>query len=230
MSFKDELIAILLASVTLGYILSFKSITAASWLAYAGIAALILLIHHFGYKISAILFDCSAETQLWSMRQFWFSKSSYFRRPFPLWLLFPLILIWISLGTIKWLAVITFNITPLPSRIKYRWRELTEWHIALVATGALIFNIVAALIAKAFGFDEFALLNLMFVLMSVLPIGQLDGTKIFFGSMLLWTFMFVLSIVMLLMIQSATAFYTVIAAVIIALFALIVMYLFYEAS
>jgi len=70
----------------------------------------------------------------------------------------------------------------------------------------------------------------LFVVFSLLPIGALDGTKVFFGSRLLWIFMIIFSLIMLLLIQTTSAIYTVIAAVCIAVFAWIVFYMFYEAS
>lgn len=226
---KNEVIAIALASLMMGYVLAFSKISWLSWLAYSGIAAVIVLVHHFGYKFSAGLLDCSAETKLWSMKQFWITTKSHFRKPFPVWLFIPLILAWLTLGAIKWIGVVTFEVVPLPSRVRYRWRELTEWHIALIATGAAFANILVAVLAKAIGLDSFAAYNMLFVFFSMLPIG-LDGTKIFFGSRILWVFMIVFSLIMLLLIQTLAPIYTVISAVVIAVFAWFVFYLFYEAS
>ena len=227
---KNEILVLLIASLMTGYLLAFKQITWTSWLACSGIGLLIVLIHHAGYKFSASLLDCSTETQLWSAKQLLFTPRAHLKKQFPLWLFIPLVLVWLSIGAIKWLGIITFNVVPLPSRIKMRWKELTEWHIALIAAGSSVFNIIAAIAAKALGFNSFAIFNLMFVLFSLIPIGQLDGSKIFFGSRLLWIFMSALSLIMLLLIQAASITYTIIAAVIIALFALVVFYFFYEAA
>ena len=226
---KNEAIAIAVASIMMGYMLAFRSITWLSWLSYAGIAAIIVLVHHFGYKLSARLLDCSSETRLWTMKQFWFSTYAHFKKPFPVWLFVPLILVWLTLGAVKWLGIITFEVVPLPSRIKFRWRELTEWHIALIAAGASFANIIVALIAKVLGFESFAVYNLLFVFFCMIPFG-LDGTKIFFGSRLLWVFMTAFSLIMLLLIQALSPIYTVISAICIAIFAWVLFYMYYEAS
>lgn len=226
---KNEVLAIAVASIMMGYLLAFKQLTWLSWLSYAGIAALIVLIHHFGYKFSARLLDCSTETHLWTMKQFLLSTKSHFKKPFPVWLFVPLILVWLTLGAVRWLGIVTFEVIPLPSRVRFRWRELTEWHVALIATGAAFANILAAIIAKALGFEAFAAYNMLFVFFSMLPIG-LDGTKIFFGSRLLWVFMIVFSLILLLLIQTLSPIYTIISAIVIGIFALFVFYLFYESS
>ena len=225
---KNELFALAVASLIIGYLLAFKQFSWISWLSFAGIGALIVLIHHFGQKISAFMLDCSTETELWAARRFLWFKGRKLKTPFPLWLFVPLILI--LLTPIRWLAVTSFNIIPLPSRIRFRWRELTEWHIALIATGGLFFNIIIAFIAKAFGFGSFAIYNLEFVLFNLIPIGGLDGAKIFFGSRLLWIFMIAFSVILMLLIQSASMLFTIIASVFIGIFTLIVFYYFYEAS
>jgi hypothetical protein len=227
---KNEALVVAIAAVMIGYLLAFKEFSWINWLSYAGIAALIVLIHHAGYKISASLLDCSAETKLWGVKQFWFSTKSHFRKPFPVWFFIPLSAVWLSLGAIKWTGIVVFDVAPLASRIRFRWRELTEWHIALIATGAAFANIIAAIVAKILGFESFAFYNLMFVFFSLIPIGQLDGTKMFFGSRLLWAFMIIFSLIMLLLIQTTSAVYTTIAAVCIAVFAWIIFYMFYEAS
>jgi len=227
---KNEALVAAIAALMLGYVLAFTQLTWISWLSFSGIALIIVLIHIFGAKLSASLLDCSTETQLWTAKRLGFTQLTKFKKPFPLWLFIPLILVWLSFGLIKWIGIITFEVTPLSSRIKMRWRELTEWHVALIATGSLVFNILAAIIAKALGYNSFAVFNLIFVLYSLIPASNLDGGKIFFGSRLLWIFMLVLSVVMYLLIQASSATFTVFSAVIIALFALFVFYKFYEAS
>jgi len=227
---KNEIFAIVVSSLVMGYLFAFKQFSWISWLSFTGIGAVIILIHHFGQKISAYSLDCSTETELWSMKRFMWLFGGKFKKPFPLWLFAPLILVWLSFGAIKWLAITSFNIIPLPSRIKFRWRELTEWHIALIATGGLFFNIVAAIIARAFGFTNFAIYNITFILFNLIPIGGLDGTKIFFGSRLLWIFMLIFSLILLLLVQAASMPFIIIASVFIAIFAMVVFYYFYEAS
>jgi len=227
---KNEVVVLAIASLTLGYVLAFNQLTWLSWLLFSGTALLIVLIHHTGAKLSASLLDCSIETHLWTAKQFWIGPRSKFKKPFPFWLFIPLILVWLSFGFIKWLGIITFEIIPLPSRIKMRWKELTEWHVALIAAGSLALNIIAAIISKVLGFDSFAAFNLMFVLFSLPPIGSLDGGKIFFGSRLLWIFMVVLSVVMYLLIHAASMTFTIFSAVIMALFALFLFYKFYESA
>jgi len=44
------------------------------------------------------------------------------------------------------------------------------------------------------GFNYFATLNLTFVFFNLIPLADLDGSKIFFGSKVLWTFLVTLTL------------------------------------
>jgi hypothetical protein len=225
---KKELLSILIASLIAGYVISFKAISWPSLLSSVGLALIILFVHHLGQKLSALFYDCSAEMKLWTAKQFWFARVRKFPFEFPMWFIFPFLLVLLSIGKIPWLALTTFEATPLPSRVRRRFTELTEWHLALISTGGLLFNAVLALISQILGFHMFAMLNLYFIMFNLIPLSKLDGSKIFFGSPALWIFAVVFTLMLILLLGAVSLITTIIAAVIIALAVLIVYYIHYE--
>ena len=222
---KKEAVFLLVAALVLGYAISFKGITWTGWIIAAGLALLMLFIHHLGQKMTALFYDCSAETNLWTIRQFWLAKKSHFGFEFPMWFATPIFLMLFSFGYVKWLAVTTFEPSPLPSRIKRVYSELTEWDIAMIAVGGLFFNAVAAVISKALGYDSFAMLNLYFILFNLAPISKLDGGKVFFGSPMLWIFCVVFALMLLLLLETASLATLILAAIAVALAAVVIYYI-----
>ena len=219
-----ETASILIASLVLGYITSFKSLTWLSWISMAGLALIVLLAHHFGQKITSWFYDCSTETSLWTVRQFSFKKSGHFKFDFPMWAALPVFLVILTFGAVKWLALTVFEATPLPSRIQRKYAELTDWDLALIAVGGLFFNALLAVISHAAGWNSFALLNIYFIIFNLIPFSTLDGGKIFFGSPMLWVFCAVFSGLMLLLISNISLLATIAASVLVAVAAVVIYY------
>ena len=212
-----EVLILITSSLVLGYVtLSLSGFGWSLWLVSSALALLILTVNSFGYKIGALFFNSNAEIHHWTLQQYGFKEESYFKKPFPMWIFFPLLLYFITLETIKWLAITTFEATPLPSRAQRKFSNITDWDLALMAATGLLFNVVLAFLSKLLGYNSFASLNLAFVLFNLIPFGTLSGSKILFGSRLLWVFSVVIALSMLLLFEIIGAVYTVITAVILA--------------
>ena len=118
-------------------------------------------------------------------------------------LIFPFVLIWLSypFGFLKILTFLQFDAKPSITRVAkrrgaYRYSELTEWHIALIAGGGIIATLVLALIAYLLNYPELARFAIFYSSWNtLLPISQLDGCKILFGSKIFW---FILSAICLI--------------------------------
>ncbi len=74
---------------------------------------------------------------------------------------------------------------------------MSENHIGAIAAAGIIVNLVFVLIGYLIGYEEFAKLNLYYVLFNMLPISDLDGNKIFFGNLITWTVLFAIILVIL---------------------------------
>lgn len=198
------MVYLVLFSLILGYVLAFPLSFTDPWLKwgkYAGFAFILLAFNLIAKKLSAYALDCYVEQDAWSWQRYWLYESAYWKRPVPMWLLWPIALIWITLGAVKWLAITTFEVIPLQTRIKRRWSELTEWDISVIAASGIAANLLIAVAAAFFGYTEFSTIAIWFVFFNMLPLPAYDGGKILFGSKVFYSFIFIISILSLVLLH-----------------------------
>ncbi|MCH7850493.1 MAG: hypothetical protein IH845_02510 [Nanoarchaeota archaeon] len=190
-----ELTTILVAAIVLAVIVSFsnRDLFIAAILSFL----IILSSNTLTKKIVAYIFEIDVKISFWKMYQFGFRKDSHFKFPLPmLWL--PLILALFSKGTIWFFALLEFDVDAKTERVSrrhglYRFSQVTEWHIAWIATWGIITNIIMAIIGYSLGYEFFAKLSIYYAAWSLIPFSSLDGTKILFGSKVLWAVLFVIA-------------------------------------
>ena len=155
---------------------------------------LTLVINIFAKKIMSFYFDSQIEIKLWEIKRYGFRVGSYFKKAFPAGIFFPIIISAISFGNLFWMASLVFDVKPKIYRAAkrhglYSYSEMTEGHIGLIAAAGVFANLVFAIVGYLVGFSEFARLNIYFAFFNILPLSDLDGNKIFFGSLILWSFL-----------------------------------------
>ncbi len=116
-----------------------------------------------------------------------FPRNGKFPKPVPIGLILPLILAFLSTGSIKMFTFLQFESTPLvekaiKKRGKKTWKEIMEWDLGLIAFYGIISLLALALLANSLGAISLAKYTIFFAIWNIVPFGQLDGTKIFFGS------------------------------------------------
>jgi hypothetical protein len=175
---------------------------------------LVLLINTTAKKISAFYLDSEAEIDIWRktrtgiiyfMNFLPFSSkhpNHKYKEPLPLGIIVPLITGIFSVGYFVWMACLTFEVKPKTYRSAgryglYKFSEMTEFQIALIASFGIIANLSMAIIGYLVGFEEFARINIYLSFFNILPLSNLDGNKIFFGSTILWAFLATITIVAL---------------------------------
>ena len=163
---------------------------------------LIIALNTLAKKIFAYNLETDVKLGFWSIYYYGFTKKSHFDKPVSMVLL-PLLSSLVTLGNFVWMPIIEFDVEPRPERVSrrhglYRFTEVTEWHIALIATVGIFATIFFGIIGYFFGFETFAKLSIFYAAWSIVPLGKLDGAKIFFGGRNLWfTMLIVLAIVLL---------------------------------
>jgi len=191
-----EILVIVLATMVLAISVAFKDTT----IMYAVAISFLIIItaNVLTKKVVGYMLEIKVKTKFWSWYQWGLRKDSHFKKPVPMiWL--PLLL---SLFKIWWLAILEFDITPKIERVAkrhglYRFTQLTEWHVAWIATWGIILNLVLAIIAYIAGFEMFAKLSIYFAAWSLIPLSGLDGAKIFFSSRGLWITLFTITMIIL---------------------------------
>ncbi len=196
-----ELAAIITVIILFAFIISFLQ-GLEVFLSALITATIIIAVNVISKKLIAYRLDSKIEQKIWQWQRWGFYERSKLKKPIPAGIIFPFILIWISypLGFLKMLTFLQFDVSPLPSRAAkkhslYRYTEMTEWHIASIAGFGIFCVLVLAAVAYLLNYPDLARYSIYFSLWNLLPIGQLDGCKILFGSRLLW---YILSIFVLI--------------------------------
>jgi len=190
---RREITAILVITIILAFTLSLIE----SWqiFLYTGLSVLlIILINVFAKKIAAYYLDSEIRIKIWGVKQFGFRKHWHLRDAFPFGALFPIITTVISYGYFNWMAGLVFDVEPKIYKAAkrhglYSFSEMTEYHLAIIAATGIFANLLFAIIGYLIGFPEFARLNIYFAFFNLFPFSNLDGNKIFFGSLTLWSFL-----------------------------------------
>jgi hypothetical protein len=154
----------------------------------------ILFLNIAAKKIAAYYLDSEIEIKPWQMERYGFQRHQYFKRPLPIGIFLPIIVAVISLGNLLWMASLVFEVKPKVYRAAkrhglYSYSEMTESHIGIIAAIGVLVNLVAAVIGYFLGFPTFARLSIYMAFFSVIPLSDLDGNKIFFGNIVLWSFL-----------------------------------------
>jgi hypothetical protein len=201
-----EVITIILASLVLALTVAFKN----TEILYAAALSflIIITINVLVKKLIGYNFEINTKTKFWTWKQFGFRKDMHFNKPLPMiWL--PLLLTLFTKGFFLWLGILEFDVEAKTERVSkrhglYRFTEVTEWHMAWIATWALATNLILAILGYIVGFELFAKLSIYFIAWSVIPLGKLDGSKILFGSRALWMIVTTVAALFLLLAMTIT--------------------------
>lgn len=194
-----EATSILIATITLALAASYKN----TEIFYPALLSFLIIItaNVLAKKIAGYRLETSVETKFWTWYQFGLRKDMHFKNPIPMvWL--PLLLALFTKGSLLWLAILKFDVIAKAERVAkrhgiYRFTEITEWHIAWIAIWGIITNLILAIVGYIAGFELFAKLGVYFIAWSIIPIGQLDGSKIFYASRALWITIFTITLIIL---------------------------------
>ena len=164
------------------------------------IILLVLAINIFAKKISSYYLDSQIQIKLWTIKRFGFKAHHKLKREFPAGIIFPIIISTLSFGIINWFACLTFDVKAKASRAAkkygiYSFSEMTEYHIALIVASGIAANLIFAVIGYLIGFPLFAKINIYYAFFNMIPISDLDGNQMFFGSNLLWSFLAAITLI-----------------------------------
>ena len=196
---SDELIHILLAVLIISFVIG---LAINSFLTAVVFAIIILFANILAKKAMAYFLDCGIKIKIWYMQRYGIYERSKFKYPVPMGVILPFIISILSIGQIVWLAVTEFEIYPLKSRASkkiglYRFSELTESHINQIASCGIVANLALAILAYLYGSPSLARYSIYFASFNMLPISNLDGSKIFFGGRKIWLILAILILIAL---------------------------------
>ncbi|MEM4625424.1 MAG: hypothetical protein QXJ28_01490 [Candidatus Pacearchaeota archaeon] len=202
-----EVVHILIAIVVATFVLSFSFIMKGefhySLLLFNLLAvAIVISINILGKKFAAYYYEAKIEVNTWMWQRYGFMRHKHFKKPIPAGVLVPFFVSLLSFGNFIWLALMEFDVYSTAARAsrrhgKYRFTEMTDIHIGLIAAAGVVFNLIFSIILYLIGLPEISKISIYYALFSLVPFGNLDGTKIFFGSVVLWISLMVISTIFL---------------------------------
>jgi hypothetical protein len=168
----------------------------------------IFLINITAKKITAYYLDSEIEIDFWKIKRYGFRTHQHFKKLFPAGIIFPFIfkIIFFVFTYFTWMAILIFNIKSRTYRAAkrfglYTFSEMSEYHIGLIAASGIIANYLFIIIAYLIEIPiemHFIELSIFFIFFNLLPLSNLDGNKIFFGSIVLWSFLAIITLISLL--------------------------------
>lgn len=194
-------IAIILFAFVISFLQGFNEFLLGLVIAFA-----VLGINVLVKEIMASYLDAEVETRIWHLQRWGWYDRSHFKKPIPTGVIVPFLLSILSWGFISALTFLQSDIKTTIARAAKRrggarrFVEITEWHHAAIPAMGIGANLIIAFLILIFIKNipivtTIAKFSVYYTLWNLLPIGQLDGTKILFGSRLLWLFLLLLSII-----------------------------------
>lgn len=199
---KKEAISIAIASIILAFSISLLNLREL-FLTTLLFVFIVIMINLIAKKIIGYYFEAEVETQIWEMTSPGLfgvlstgipHPTKKLKQPIPLGAIMPIVIKILSLGYVNWLASLTFDVEAKKYRTAkrhgfYSFSEMTEFHIGLIAASGILINLIFAVIGYLIGATEFARINIFYAFFNMIPISNLDGNKIFFGSQIIWSFL-----------------------------------------
>ncbi len=194
---QKEILAILSSTIVLGILISLIE----TWNIFfitTGLILIVILINIVAKKVTSFYLETETEISLWEFKKFWYKKNHKFSKPIPAGILIPLAIKFFSVGLITWMACLTFEVKGKIYKAAkrhglYSFSGVTEEEIGWIATAGIIMNILFSILGYVLGYGQFAQLNILYAFFNLIPLSNLDGSKIFFGNKLVWTILAIIA-------------------------------------
>jgi len=204
---KREIGALIIAFVLMAILLAFNggSMSAVIFFNAVMTALLIIFVSVFSKKLIAYRLDEKVEIKIWELQRYGLAAKQHWKSPVPLGLIIPIVFSLLSAGFIKFLTILQFDYKALPSKVvkRYgmkRFSGTMEWDGALIAFYSFLSVLALSFVSSIiFGssdlilFKDLAKYSFYYSLYNLIPFGQLDGSRIFFGSRPLYIFSLVVA-------------------------------------
>ncbi len=202
---KREIIWTIIAILIMGFIISLPKLSISSSYTFL-IATIIILTSVLVKKIAANYYSIKIEHKIWEFKRWGWHERSKFKRPIPIGLILPFFISLLSLGIIKILTLLQFDAKNLPKkralkkRGAYRYSKINESDLAFTAAWGFWALIVLAIIGYFLKQPELTKYSIYYGIWNLIPISNLDGTKLFFGSLINWILLAIIYLVCMVVI------------------------------
>jgi hypothetical protein len=206
---KKEVAWIIIAIIILGFIIGFQvESTDAAILNEKAflIALIIILVPVLTKKTIAGHYNIKITHTILSLKRYGFYIRSKLKKPLPIGLIIPFFIGFVTLGLIKIMTILQFDVENIPKKraLKktgtHRYSQINDSDIAFTSAWGFWSLIVLTIIASLINQPELAKYSIYYGIWNLLPISNLDGTKLFFGSLINWIILAIVYIVSLIIV------------------------------
>jgi len=193
------------AIIILTIVISFKDLIigkVSSLSTFLLFAIVLVVVNVAGKKIMASMLDLDVEHKMWTWSQWGWRKQQHFEKPMPAGVIIPLVITVLTRGVVSMLAVLTYEAKAKTIRAAkrfgfYSYTDLTDWHNALIGAGGVIATLALSAVAYFLPtqLEQLAALSAGYAFWNMLPVSDLDGSQIFFGSRVLYAALGVITII-----------------------------------
>jgi hypothetical protein len=204
---KKEIVWIIIAILIMGFMISF-SLSPTYSLKILLISAIIILTSTITKKIAGEHFSIKIENTVLGLQRWGYYRRSHFNKPIPLGLILPFFISIISLGIIKPFWLLQFDSENImKKRIQrargegnYRRTEINESDLGFTAALGFWALILLAIIGFFLKQPELTKYSIYYGIWNLIPLGNLDGIKLFFGSIINWILLAVVYVIALIVV------------------------------
>jgi len=167
-------------------------------------------------KLIAPNYSIKIEHKIWSLQRWSYYKRAHFKKPVPIGLILPFFIALFSIGYVKPFALLQFDIENIPEKriLKAKGNRRNErkefvndedygYTAAAGFYSLLILAVLGGILSYYFNINvghDLAKYSIFFGLWNLIPYGQLDGTKLFFGITVGWVFILTLFLIGLVLV------------------------------
>ena len=161
---KKEIGWLIIAILIMGFVISFPNLSLSSPLIFLT-ATIIILTNVLAKKIASNCYNIKIEHKIWEFKRYGFYERSKLKKPFPIGLILPFLICFLSLGIIKILILLQFDAKNLPKkralkkRGAYRYSKINEsdlaftcawgfWALILLISGVGLVGVATILIKR----------------------------------------------------------------------------------
>lgn len=201
---KKEILWIIISIIIFGFIIGFSLKPTYSYNVFL-ISFIIISINILTKKFASKYFNVIIEHKIWEFQRWGWYKRSKFKKPKPIGLILPFFLSFLSLGAIKIMTFLQFNGKPSKKRIlkkrgRVRQSKINESDLAFISAWGFYALLLIAIIGAIFKIPQLTKYSVYYGIWNLLPLSELDGSKLFFGSFFNWCLLAIIYIVSLVII------------------------------
>ena len=202
----SEFLTVVAAILILTAVVAFKPILYQDFSVlpkYLLFSTIILAVSIGSKKLMASLLEAGVEHKIWTAQRFGYKPNYKLEREIPVGIIFPIFFSFFSLGIIRFLGILTYETKALKTRAAkrfgfYSFKEMTEWHNGLIGGVGIFACLLLSFVGYFPGLGELSRLSIFYAFSNMIPISNLDGTQILFGSKVLYFTLALITIIFLI--------------------------------